>query len=61
MARRGRFGRAESGAGNLSSVIQNLIRQQKAEEERLLLQAFYAGTALFGKIPTIADVTKFYT
>ena len=61
MARRGRFGRAESGASNLSSVIQNLIRQQKAEEERLLLEAFYAGTALFGKIPTIADVTKFYT
>lgn len=61
MARRGRFGRAETGASNLSSVIQNLIRQQKAEEERLLLEAFYAGTALFGKIPTIADVTKFYT
>ena len=35
MARRGRFGRAESGASNLSSVIQNLIRQQKAEEERI--------------------------
>lgn len=60
MARRGRFGRAEAGSSNLSSLIQQLIREQKAAEERLLLEAFYAGSALYGKVPSIQDVIAFY-
>lgn len=60
MARRGRFGRAEAGSSNLSSLIQQLIREQKAAEERLLLEAFYNGTALYGKVPSIQDVIAFY-
>jgi len=60
MARRGRFGRAEAGSSNLSSLIQQLIREQKAAEERLLLEAFYNKTALFGSVPTLSDVIDFY-
>lgn len=60
MARRGRFGRAEAGSSNLSSLIQQLIREQKAAEERLLLEAFYNGTVLYGKVPSIQDVIAFY-
>jgi hypothetical protein len=60
MARRGRFGRAEAGSSNLSSLIQQLIREQKAAEERLLLESFYSGTALYGSVPTLSDVIDFY-
>ncbi len=60
MARRGRFGRAEAGSSNLSSLIQQLIREQKAAEERLLLEAFYNGTSLYGSVPSIQDVISFY-
>jgi hypothetical protein len=60
MARRGRFGRAEAGSSNLSSLIQQLIREQKAAEERLLLEAFYNGSALYGSVPTMNDVIAFY-
>ncbi len=60
MARRGRFGRAEAGSSNLSSLIQQLIREQKAAEERLLLEAFYNGSALYGSVPTMNDVISFY-
>ena len=60
MARRGRFGRAEAGSSNLSSLIQQLIREQKAAEERLLLESFYNKTALFGSVPTLSDVIDFY-
>ena len=60
MARRGRFGRAEAGSSNLSSLIQQLIREQKAAEERLLLDAFYDGTSLYGSVPSIQDVISFY-
>ena len=60
MARRGRFGRAEAGSSNLSSLIQQLIREQKAAEERILLESFYKGTALYGSVPTLSDVIDFY-
>ena len=60
MARRGRFGRAEAGSSNLSSLIQQLIREQKAAEERILLDSFYGGTALYGSVPTLSDVIDFY-
>ncbi len=60
MARRGRFGRAEAGSSNLSSLIQQLIREQKAAEERILLESFYSGTALYGSVPTLSDVIDFY-
>ena len=60
MARRGRFGRAEAGSSNLSSLIQQLIREQKAAEERLLLDSFYNKTALYGSIPTLSNVVDFY-
>ncbi len=60
MARRGRFGRAEAGSSNLSSLIQQLIREQKAAEERLLLEAFYSGNSLYGSVPTLSDVIDFY-
>jgi hypothetical protein len=60
MARRGRFGRAEAGSSNLSSLIQQLIREQKAAEERLLLDSFYNKTPLYGSIPTLDNVIDFY-
>jgi len=60
MARRGRFGRAEAGSSNLSSLIQQLLREQKAAEERLLLEAFYNKTELYGSIPSLSNVIDFY-
>jgi hypothetical protein len=60
MARRGRFGTSAAGSSNLSATIQSLLREQKAAEERLLLQAFYDGTEIYGKVPTIDDVISFY-
>lgn len=60
MARRGRFGTSSAGSSNLSATIQSLLKEQKAAEERLLLQAFYDGTELYGKVPTIEDVIAFY-
>lgn len=60
MARQGQFGRSTAGASNLSSAIQSLVMQQKAEEEKTFLNAFYSGTSYNGKIPTMADVIAFY-
>ena len=60
MARRGRFGRSETGASYLSAAIQSLVSQQKAAEEQSFMKAFYDGTAYNGAIPTMADVTAFY-
>lgn len=60
MARRGRFGRSETGASNLSATIRSLVAQQLALEEQLFMNAFYKGLPYKGKIPTMADVTKFY-
>lgn len=54
MARRGRFGRSETGASNLSSVISNLVAQQKAAEEALLIRQFRNGEK------TYADIVSFY-
>jgi len=60
MARRGRFGRSETGASNLSAAISALVRQQKEQEERVFMNAFYDGTEYNGKIPTMDDVISFY-
>ena len=60
MARRGRFGRSETGSSNLSATIAALIRQQREAEERVFMNAFYDGTEYNGKVPTMADVTAFY-
>lgn len=60
MARRGQFGRSAAGSSNLSATIQSLVREQKAQEESVFMNAFYNGTEFNGKIPTISDVIKFY-
>lgn len=61
MARRGRFGRSETGASNLSATIASLVRQQKQEEEKMLLEAYYSEIPYAGgNVPTLADVIKFY-
>jgi hypothetical protein len=61
MARRGRFGRSETGASNLSATIASLVRQQKQEEEKLLLEAYYSEIPYQGgNIPTLNDVINFY-
>ena len=60
MARRGRFGRSETGASDLSATIRSLIQQQSAQEEQIFMKAFYDGTEYGGKIPSMADVVAFY-
>ena len=60
MARRGRFGRSETGASNLTSLIYNLYRQQQEEEERLLLQAYYSQIEYNGSIPSLDTILSFY-
>jgi hypothetical protein len=61
MARRGRFGRSETGASNLSATISSLVRQQKQEEERLILEAYYSQIPYEGgNVPTLDDIIKFY-
>lgn len=61
MARRGRFGRSETGASNLSATIASLVRQQKQEEEKLLLEAYYSQIPYEGgNVPTLQDVIDFY-
>jgi uncharacterized cupin superfamily protein len=60
MARRGRFGRSETGASDLSATIRSLIAQQLAMEEQLFMNAFYNGLPYKGKVPTMADVVAFY-
>jgi hypothetical protein len=61
MARRGRFGRSETGASNLSATIASLVRQQKQEEERALLEAYYSEIPYAGgSIPTLQDIINFY-
>lgn len=60
MARRGRFGRSETGASNLSATIRSLVQQQAAQEESVFMKAFYDGTAYNGSIPTMSDVISFY-
>lgn len=60
MARRGRFGRSDTGASNLSAMIRSLLAQQQAAEEQVLLKAFYDGTEYNGKVPTMADISAFY-
>jgi hypothetical protein len=60
MARRGRFGRSETGSSNLSATIASLIRQQQEAEERVFMNAFYDGTEYNGKVPTMSDVISFY-
>lgn len=60
MARRGRFGRSETGASDLSATIRSLVQQQAAQEEQVFMKAFYDGTEYNGKIPTMDEVIKFY-
>lgn len=60
MARRGRFGRSETGASDLSAAIQSLVNQQKAAEEQAFMKAFYDGTPYNGSVPTMDDVVAFY-
>ena len=61
MARRGRFGRSETGASNLSATIASLVRQQKQEEEKALLEAYYSEISYAGgAIPTLQDIINFY-
>ena len=60
MARRGRFGRSETGASNLSATIASLVRQQQDAEEKLLLEAYYSEIPYKGSVPTIDDVISFY-
>lgn len=60
MARRGRFGRSETGASNLSATIRQLVMEQQAAEEKALMDAFYNGSEINGAIPTMEDVRAFY-
>ena len=60
MARRGRFGRSETGASDLSAAIRSLVNQQKASEEQAFMKAFYDGTPYNGSVPTMDDVISFY-
>lgn len=60
MARRGRFGRSETGASNLSAMIRQLAAQQQAAQEQALMNAYYNGIEYNGSIPTMSDVTEFY-
>ena len=60
MARRGRFGRSETGASDLSATIRSLVQQQAAQEEQIFMKAFYDGTEYNGSIPTMTDVIAFY-
>jgi hypothetical protein len=60
MARRGRFGRSETGASNLTTLIYSLYRQQQEEEERLLLQAYYSQIEYKGSVPSLDTVLSFY-
>jgi len=60
MARRGRFGRSETGSSNLSATIAALIRQQREAEERLILDAYYSQIPYNGSVPTIDDIMAFY-
>jgi hypothetical protein len=53
MARRGRFG-TPSGGANLSSLVQGLLRQKKAQEEQLIVQQFRNGQK------TLSEVLAFY-
>ena len=61
MARRGRFGRSETGASDLSATIASLVRQQKQEQEKYLLEAYYSEIPYAGgSVPTLADIIAFY-
>jgi len=61
MARRGRFGRSETGASNLSAAIRSLVQQQKQEQEKLLLDAYYNEISYAGGgTPSLQDVINFY-
>lgn len=61
MARRGRFGRSETGASDLSATIASLVRQQKQEQEKYLLEAYYSEIPYAGgNVPTLQDVINFY-
>ena len=59
MARRGRFGRSETGASDLSSTIRSLVQQQLAMEEQMLFKAFYEGVPFGGSIPNYSDLVSF--
>jgi len=39
MARRGRFGRRPRAGGNLTSIVANLLAQQRAAEDRVMFDA----------------------
>jgi len=61
MARRGRFGRSETGASDLSATIRSLVMQQKQDEEKALLDAYYSEISYAGGgIPTLQDIINFY-
>ena len=61
MARRGRFGRSETGASNLSSAIRSLVQQQKQDEEKAILEAYYSEISYAGgAVPTLQDIINFY-
>lgn len=60
MARRGRFGRSDTGASNLSTMIRSLVQQQQAQEEQAILNAFYNGTAYNGSVPSMSDISAYY-
>lgn len=59
MARRGRFGRSNSGTTNLSSFIRSLAQQNLNMQQSALFQAFYDGTPYDGKVPTLSDLQEF--
>jgi hypothetical protein len=59
MARRGRFGRSETGASDLSATIRSLVQQQLAAEEQMLFKAFYEGTSFGGSVPSYSDLVSF--
>lgn len=59
MARRGRFGRSETGASDLSQTIRSLVQQQLAAEEQMLFKSFYEGTSFGGSVPSYSDLVSF--
>ena len=59
MARRGRFGRSETGSSDLSATIRSLVQQQLATEEQMLFKAFYEGVPFGGSVPNYSDLVAF--
>lgn len=59
MARVGRFGRSTTGTSNLSSFINSLVQQNRALNERALINAFQDQTMYAGGVPNSGDIEAY--